>query len=186
MKAINDQPGQFTLPAEVRFVRVLPGSIERVWEYLTDSQKRGTWLASGPMQLRIGGKVELRFRHSELSPGEKLPPKYAHIEDGHVLEGTITELSAPRVLAFTWDDDDDPSEVKFELTPEDNQVRLVLTHRKLGSRAEMESVSGGWHTHLMILLARLENRTPPPFWATHQGLEKQYSTTLDKLLTPAG
>ena len=31
----------------VRFERLLPGPIERVWSYLTDSEKRGKWLASG-------------------------------------------------------------------------------------------------------------------------------------------
>ena len=28
----------------VRFERLLPGPIERVWEYLTDGDKRATWL----------------------------------------------------------------------------------------------------------------------------------------------
>src|SRR5664279_1697249 len=37
---INEQPGKFTTPAEVRLVRTLPGPIERVWEYLTDPEKR--------------------------------------------------------------------------------------------------------------------------------------------------
>ena len=37
-------------PTEIRFERLLPGPIENVWSYLTDSQKRGEWLASGPME----------------------------------------------------------------------------------------------------------------------------------------
>ena len=53
MKA-NDLHGQFTGPAEVRLVRTLPGPIERIWDYLTDSEKRSRWFAGGPMELRPG------------------------------------------------------------------------------------------------------------------------------------
>ena len=31
--------------------------------------------------------------------------------------------------------------------PEGKNVRLILTHRKLPTRAEMVQTSGGWHTH---------------------------------------
>ena len=57
----NDQYGKFTTPAEVRIVRTLPGPIERIWEYLTDPEKRSRWFAGGPMELHVGGKVELFF-----------------------------------------------------------------------------------------------------------------------------
>ena len=55
MKA-NDQHGKFTGPAEVRLVRTLPGPIERVWEYLTDPEKRSRWFAGGPMELSAGAE----------------------------------------------------------------------------------------------------------------------------------
>ena len=51
----------------LRIRRVLPGPIERVWAYLTESEKRGRWLAAGPMELRVGGRVELTFRNTDLS-----------------------------------------------------------------------------------------------------------------------
>ena len=44
-------------PSEIRFQRLLPGPVETVWSYLTDEKKRGEWLASGPMDLRVGGTV---------------------------------------------------------------------------------------------------------------------------------
>ena len=40
-----------------RLERLLPGPIERVWAYVTESDKRATWLAGGEMELRVGGKV---------------------------------------------------------------------------------------------------------------------------------
>ena len=36
--------------------------------------KAGHWLAAGPMELRIGGPVELNFHHADLS-AEKTPPE---------------------------------------------------------------------------------------------------------------
>ena len=59
--------GVVTEARTLRIRRVLPGPIERVWAYLTELEKRGRWLAAGPMELRVGGRVELTFRNSELS-----------------------------------------------------------------------------------------------------------------------
>ena len=59
--------GVVSAPGTVRIERLLPGPIERVWAYITDSEKRRKWLASGPMELKPGGQVELVFRNSELS-----------------------------------------------------------------------------------------------------------------------
>jgi len=33
-------------PSTIRFERLLPGPVERVWAYLTESKKRATWLAA--------------------------------------------------------------------------------------------------------------------------------------------
>jgi len=54
---------------------VLPGPIERVWAYLMESEKRGKWLATGNMELRVGGRVELHFCHADLSPHAETPPE---------------------------------------------------------------------------------------------------------------
>src|SRR5205814_4406784 len=50
------KPGTSPEQATVRLERMLPGPIERVWAYLTDSEKRKTWFASGIFDLRVGGK----------------------------------------------------------------------------------------------------------------------------------
>ena len=64
---MNDH-GVVTGKETIRFERLFPGPIERVWAYLTESEKRGKWLASGPMELKPGGKAEFRFDHASLSP----------------------------------------------------------------------------------------------------------------------
>lgn len=172
--------GVATAARTVRFQRVLPGPIERVWAYLTESEKRGRWLASGPMELRVGGRVELHFRHADLTPHVEQPPeKYRNCADGVTTYGRVTRCDPPRLLSHTWDEQSDvASEVTFELTPQGEDVLLVLTHRRLGDRATMLSVAGGWHTHLGILLDHLNGREPRPFWSTHARLEAEYATRL--------
>ncbi len=45
MENKNHQHGRMTEADTIRFERVLPGSAEAVWAYLTESEKRGKWLA---------------------------------------------------------------------------------------------------------------------------------------------
>jgi uncharacterized protein YndB with AHSA1/START domain len=172
--------GVVTQARTVRFQRVLPGPIERVWAYLTESEKRGRWLASGPMELRVGGRVELNFRNAELSPHVEQPPdKYRHLAEGATIYGYVTRCDPPRLLSYTFDEASGvASEVTFELTPQADDVLLVLTHRRLPDRATMISVAGGWHTHLGILLDHLNGREPCPFWSTHTRLEAEYDRRL--------
>jgi len=59
----------------IRFERLLPGPIERVWSYLIDSEKRGEWFCSGPMEARVGGNIELVFNHRKLSKHDHPPPR---------------------------------------------------------------------------------------------------------------
>jgi uncharacterized protein YndB with AHSA1/START domain len=158
-------------PASVRFERLLPGPIERVWSYLTDPELRGTWFASGPLEPRVGGTVKLTFRHSQLAPpGEKAPEKHAGAE-GHTTIGRITQWDPPQRLAFLWDE----SEVVFELAPKGDEVLLTLTHRKLPNRDELRSVSSGWHTHLAVLGERLRGEPLRPFWPRIEKLEREYA-----------
>lgn len=162
-------------PTTVRFERVLPGPIERVWAFLTESEKRGRWLASDPMDLHEGGRVDLRFRHADLSPTkEPTPERFKHMEDGDSLSGRITRCDPPRLLSYTWGEKPDDSEVTFELTPREEEVLLVLTHRRLRDRREMVGVAGGWHTHLAILADNLQGLEPRPFWSTHARIDQEY------------
>jgi uncharacterized protein YndB with AHSA1/START domain len=169
---MNDDFAAMLSPTEIRFERLLPGPIETVWAFLTDSRKRGEWLASGPMDLRVGGKAELRFKHSDLSPNKAAPPERFRQMDltGHRSEETITEIEAPRHLAFTWGN----SEVVFDLVPRGEKVLLVLTHRKLPSRTDMTGFAGGWHCHLAILTDKAYGRVPPAFWDVFRKFDGEY------------
>jgi len=172
--------GVVTEARTVRLQRVLPGPIERVWAYLTESEKRGKWLAAGEMELRVGGRVELTFRNNELTPHAETPPeKYAHRADQSSIHGRITRCEPPRLLSYTWDEGSGAdSEVTFELSPQGQDVLLVLTHRRLPDRTTMVGVASGWHTHLGILVDRLHDREPGPFWSTYTRLEAEYEARI--------
>ena len=165
----------------LRFERLFPGPIERLWAYLTDSEKRGQWFASGPMELRAGGKLALEFHHSALSPTRvDPPPRYEAMKDGVAFEGRVIACEPPRVLAFRWGEAEGADEAHFELIPEGDQVRLVLIHTKLKSAADMANVAAGWHTHLAILTDRTSGRAPTPFWSMWKGVEEEYTARLAK------
>jgi uncharacterized protein YndB with AHSA1/START domain len=167
-------------PRTVRMERVLPGPIERVWAFLTESDKRATWFAGGAMDLRVGGKAALTFHPGGLSPtGEPAPERYKK-HAGNVMNSTITRVEPPRLLSFTFGDKSDSSEVTFELTPRGEDVLLVLTHRRLATREGMLQVSGGWHVHLDALVDRLAGSAPRPFWSRLEGLEAEYDARLPR------
>jgi uncharacterized protein YndB with AHSA1/START domain len=127
------------------------------------------------MELHVGGKVALTFRNSDLSVHpEQAPDKYKDLE-GTGFEGRVTRCDPPRVLSYTWGKH---SEVTFELSPQGDDVLLVLTHRRLPDRTAMVMVGSGWHAHLAILLDHLSGREPRPFWSTHGRLEAEYERRL--------
>ena len=86
-------------PDAVRLERLLPGPIERVWAFLTESDQRARWLAAGDMELRSGGKVELHFDHDNISP-EPTPAKYRDMPMSFT--GKVLRCEPPRLLEFTW------------------------------------------------------------------------------------
>ena len=177
--------GHLTDNDTIRFERMLPGPIERVWAHLVEPDKRSLWLADGPMTLGPGGEVVLRFRNAELSrDDDRAPEPYRAQENSGEVHGRILLCEPPHRLAFTWGDDpsgsgEAPSEVDIELTAAGERVRLVLTHRRLPTR-ELTSVAGGWHTHLGILEDHLSGQPPRPFWRTHTGLEAEYAERLHR------
>ena len=172
--------GMRTAPDTVRVERLLPGPIERVWQYLTDAELRAQWLAGGEIEPRIDGRVELVFNNSTLTENDDPPPpKYAQFAGESRMGGKVTEFDPPHVLAYTWGEADaSHSHVRFELATKGDQVRLVVTHSRLATREGMLSVAGGWHAHLDILRDRMDGRAPDGFWRSHARLEAEYDRRL--------
>lgn len=171
---MDEEYGTITEPSTFRMERLLPGPIERVWAYCTESEKRGKWLASGPLELKVGGKGRFTFDHSKLSAVPEVTPEQHREKMKAVLEVIVTRCEPPRILVMDWNMQGDESEVTFELTPRGSDVSLVVTHRRLSSRAMLLGISGGWHTHLGILLDHLHGRPARPFWSSHEKMLKEY------------
>ena len=168
-----DAFGTLSDDATLTLERLLPGSIDRVWAYLTESDLRRQWLAAGTMDMRIGAPVELVWRNNELmdDPGQR-PEGFG---DEHRMESEITELDPPHRLAISWGS---TGGVTFELEPVGDMVRFTVTHRRIPDRSIMLNVSAGWHTHLDVLAARLASEEPAPFWDRWAELKAEYDQRL--------
>jgi uncharacterized protein YndB with AHSA1/START domain len=165
----------------VQFVRILPGPVERIWDYLWDGKKRGEWFASGPMPTKPGESFDMFFKHSTLSPRQAPPPeKFIDMDkNGHQSRNVLLAYEPPHRLVFSFGPDAQAdSEVEFLLSqegdPKDNKVRLILNHRKIPDRAFAVNVSGGWHSHLAILQYKIEGKVPPAFWDVWRETENTY------------
>ena len=168
-----DAYGALSEPATLTIQRFLPGPIDRIWAYLTESDLRRQWLAAGQMEMKVGAPFELIWRNSELTnPPGRRPEGFG---DEHRMESRITELDPPRRLAFVWSNSGD---VSFDLEPEGDQVLLTVIHRRLPDRATMLRVGPGWHSHLDVLVARATGKEPPPFWDGWTRLQQEYDRRL--------
>jgi uncharacterized protein YndB with AHSA1/START domain len=166
-----------TGPTAVRVERLLPGPVERVWSYLTDSEKRAKWFASVPMGLQSGGTLALTFHHRDLSAGMPNPNGNPHAADP-VVNGIITRCDPPHLLTFNWQADGQGSETTFTLTPEGADTRLVVVHQRLSGRPQMLNISCGWDVHLGILLDILSDRAPRLFWPEEKRIRPVYDAHL--------
>lgn len=171
--AIPDAFGVVSEPATVTIQRLLPGPIERVWAYLTDSDLRRQWLAAGEMGAKAGNSFELVWRNDELTdpPGQRP----AGFPEEQRMQSLITEFDPPRKLSITWQGSGD---VSFELDPKGDKVLLTVIHRNLPDRDTLLKVAGGWHMHLDILVARASGNEPAPFWPGWSHLTQEYDRRL--------
>lgn len=164
-----DDFGVLTEPATLKIERLLPGPIERVWAYLTQSDKRRQWLASGDMEMAVGTPFELVWRNDDLTdPPGRRPPEFS---DEMRMVSRIIELDPPCRLTIAWGTS---SDVTFDLTPKGSEVLLTVVHRRLPDRAITLMVGAGWHMHLDILVALMRGTTPEPYWDGWSRLKNQY------------
>ena len=157
----------------VRIERLLPGPIERVWDYLTDSELRRKWLAAGDMSGGEGTPFELVWRNDELTdpPGNK-PEGFG---EEHRMQSTVTTFDPPRRLGFTWGD---TGSVSIDLEPRGDRVHLTLVHRNISDRRNMVMIGAGWHMHLDVLVARVSATQPQAFWDGWLRLRDEYETRI--------
>lgn len=171
--AMIDSYGVLIEPATLRIERLLPGPIDRVWAFLTQSDLRRQWLAAGEMPLEVGGEFELVWRNGELNDEPSERP--VAFPEEHRMQSRVTEFDPPRMLAITWGS---TGGVTFELEPQGEQVLLTLTHHRVPDRQTLLNVSAGWHAHLDTLAARASGEPPAPFWERWSRLKEEYDSRL--------
>src|SRR5262249_48654273 len=133
----DDELGTIVDGRTVRFERLLPAPVARVWWFLVDHEGMAGWLADADLEPRAGGRVELRWEDGEIQRGE----------------GTLWEPE--RALEYTWNVMGEESLVRFELTPEGDRTRLVLTHTRLAAN-RLAGYAAGWDAHVAMLVAACE------------------------------
>jgi len=169
----HDAWGVLTEPATLTIRRVLPGPIERVWAYLTDSDLRRQWLAAGRMELAVGAPFELVWRNDELTDPPGVRPAGFGAE--HRMQSRITECEPPRRLSFAWQNGGDVTIALDVLV--DGQVLLTLTHRRLSDESRL-NIAAGWHAHLDVLVASATGTKKAPFWDGWKRLRDVYQRRL--------
>ncbi|GEO38032.1 uncharacterized protein YndB with AHSA1/START domain [Skermanella aerolata] len=171
--ATLDAYGELIEPATLKIQRLLPGSVDRCWAYLTESELRRQWLAAGEMEMKVDAPFEFVWRNDELSdpPGERP----AGFPEEHRLQSRIIELDPPRKLAIAWGT---TGGVSFELEPQGDQVLLTVIHRRLPDRETLLNVSAGWHAHLDTLASRARGEQATSFWDRWTRLKAEYGRRL--------
>jgi uncharacterized protein YndB with AHSA1/START domain len=123
--------------ATVHFERVYDYGLEELWAALTEPEQLRGWLGEVEIDLRVGGRVVIRFDDS----GEQ------------ITEGIIRELDPPRLLEYDWTyPGETESVLRLELEPRGEGTLLVLDHRRLPDAAAA-GYGAGWHSHLDALAA---------------------------------
>ena len=175
--------GTYPTPNSLHLERILPGTVERVWAYLTEPEKRAKWFSAGIMPTTVGEGFELLFNNQTLGksgPGNDTPERFKKYEN-KTMNSMMTRYDPPHALGFTFGVGENSSEVLFELKPHAKGVLLIVKHWKLTTSEGKLNVSAGWHTHLGVLVDLLYENQPRPFWSRFESLEAEYQKRIPSL-----
>ena len=159
----------------LRFERILPGPVDRVWEYLVDPEKRALWFAGGTMGEKPGDEFRWDFDIDKVSH-ESLPEEWSHMAEGVQAHARIVAIEPPHLLVVVGIED--TQEIRFELSSTGTRVRLVLIQQPPADYAGLISTAAGWQACLGVLLDRLSGREPRGFWSERAMAEDHYRTVL--------
>ena len=149
----------------IRLERLLNAPIEDVWSYLTKADLRRQWFMGGT-DAYAGGEFELIVDHDNLSDDEvPYPESYAGAK-GKAFKEKVIRFEPPHLLETSFQGGKEGN-VTYELHPDGNRTRLVLTHRGIRSGSGFADFGAGWNSHLTVLEERLEGRTIKNFWELH-------------------
>lgn len=152
-------------PDTIRLERTLDAPVETVWRYLTEAELRRQWFMGGT-DARPNSEFELLNDHDNLSDGPvPYPDDYAPYK-GRTWHEKVIRFDPPRLLETTFQGGENGT-VTFELFPEGQGTRLVVTHSGIKSLTGFQDFGGGWNSHMTVLQERLAGRSVKDFWALH-------------------
>ena len=148
----------------IRLERVLDAPAEKVWRYLTEADLRRQWFMGGT-DATAGGELEMVIDHDNLSEDDVPYPESYAAAKGATFIDKVLRFDPPRLLETTFGGN--KGIVTYELSPEGEGTRLVLTHSKIASPTGFLDFGSGWTSHLAVLEAKLAGRSVRDFWALH-------------------
>lgn len=153
-------------PDAIRLERMLDAPVETVWRYLTEAELREQWFMGGT-DARPDSEFDLIVDHEKLSDEKNIPyPENYSQFKGTVWREKVLRFDPPRLLETTFQGGKNGT-VTYELKPEGEQTRLVLTHSGIVSGTGAQDFGGGWTSHLSVLAEKLGGRSVRNFWALH-------------------
>jgi uncharacterized protein YndB with AHSA1/START domain len=148
----------------LRFQRHITHPPERVWRALTEPDQLRQWFpANIEGERQPGAKIRFVFR-DDAPRAEDMPELLEH--DAEDLDGEFTEFERPRLLAYTWGEED----LRWELEPTSGGCRLIFTHtftersgipHPAGPRMKAARTAAGWDVCLASLTALLDHGGAP-------------------------
>jgi uncharacterized protein YndB with AHSA1/START domain len=134
--------GEIIPESAVRFVRDFDAPPEKIWSFLTQSDRLLEWYGEGVMEPREGGRVSLMGGH---------------------IRGVVTGWRPPEFLAYTWNVFSPGEEAsRFPISYLEFSLdgsRLTLTHRPIPAAMQNQTMMG-WHTMLELIEAGLHGAFP--------------------------
>ena len=159
-------PVERVAPDAIRLERTLDAPVETVWRYLTEAELRGRWFMGGT-DATAGGEFDLLVDHDRLSDDKDVPyPESYAAFKGTTWTENVLRFDPPRLLETTFQGGKN-GVVTYELFPEGEKTRVVLTHSGIVSGTGAQDFGSGWNSHLTVLEERLAGRGVKDFWALH-------------------
>lgn len=160
------KPLEQIAPDAIRLERILDAPVDKVWRYLTEAELRSQWFMGGT-DATPGGEFDLVVDHDKLSDEKDVPyPESYEKFKGAVWAEKVIRFEPPRLLETTFQSGKNGT-VTYELRPEGERTRLVLTHSGITSGTGAQDFGTGWNSHLTVLEERLAGRGVKDFWALH-------------------
>jgi uncharacterized protein YndB with AHSA1/START domain len=170
-------PIERVAPDAIRLERVLDAPVETVWRYLTEAELRQLWFMGGTDATGVG-EFDLVVDHDRLSDEAAAYPESYAAYKGNVWREKVSRFEPPRLLETTFQGGKNGI-VTYELFPEGERTRLVLTHSGIVSGTGAQDFGTGWNSHMTVLQERLAGRGVRNFWALHEQSREAVRTALE-------